>query len=261
MSYSFEPIGFLKGGGQYPQEAPHQSTLAVNVGCIELLPGLNFETAVADLAGFDRIWVLFVFDRNHHWKPKVRPPVGGLLQRIGVFATRSPHRPNPIGLSAVELVGVEGRKLYIRNFDLLDNTPILDIKPYIPAVDAFPASAAGWRDAVPEPFRQLTLHLLAEKQVIFLREHGGPDLANVARVQITTRELDPKHQRLRPLSDSVWELAFRTWRLKFFFPGAPAENRVELLEIYSGYLPEELLPGTPDPYHDKELHRLYSTQF
>ena len=116
MNYSFEPIGYVRGGGVYPQEAPHQSTFAQNDGFIELKGGKNFEQALDDLTGFDRIWVIFVFDRNDHWKPKVRPPVGGMEKRVGVFASRAPHRPNPIGMSAVELVKIEGRKVFIRNF-------------------------------------------------------------------------------------------------------------------------------------------------
>ena len=76
----------------------------------------------------------------------MRPPRGG--GKRGVLATRSPHRPNPIGLSAVELVAVESGALRVRGVDLLDGTPILDIKPYVPYADAFPDSAAGWIDAL-----------------------------------------------------------------------------------------------------------------
>ena len=143
MEFRFEPIGFVKsGGGTYPQEAPRQAAFASNEGVIELLPGRNFEQALEDLAGFERIWLVFVFDRNRNWKPKVLPPDGSSRKR-GVFATRSPHRPNPVGLPAVELLRIEGRSVHIRNFDLLDGTPILDIKPYIPEADAFPASRSG----------------------------------------------------------------------------------------------------------------------
>lgn len=102
--------------------------------------------AFADLAGFTRIWLIFVFDRSEGWKPQVRPPRGG--GKRSVLATRSPHRPNAIGLSAVELVAVEERALRVRGVDLLDGTPILDIKPYVPYADAFPDSRAGWIDAI-----------------------------------------------------------------------------------------------------------------
>ena len=104
------------------------------------------EAALQDLVGFERIWVVFVFDRSEGWKALVKPPRGG--PKRGVLATRSPHRPNAIGLSAVELVAVEERCLRVCGVDLLDGTPILDIKPYVPYADAFPASCAGWIDAV-----------------------------------------------------------------------------------------------------------------
>ncbi|MBQ8755320.1 MAG: tRNA (N6-threonylcarbamoyladenosine(37)-N6)-methyltransferase TrmO [Lentisphaeria bacterium] len=252
MIFQFEPIGFLKGGGTYPQEAPHQSTYAVNEGVIELLPGKNFEQALEDLNGFDRIWVLFVFDRNDNWKPKVRPPVGGLQRRIGVFATRSPHRPNPIGMSAVELVKIEGRKIHIRNFDLLDGTPVLDIKPYIPEADAFPDAGAGWRDEVALEEVKISFSENAQQAAEFISAHGGPDLENAAGVQLSTRELDPKRQRLSRKADGQWELAFRTWRLLFEHNA----GTIVVKEIYSGYTAEQLSDGI-DPYGDKDLHRKF----
>ncbi len=116
---------------------------------IELLPGRNFEQAVQDLASFDYIWVLAWLHLNEHWKPTVIPPRGPKVRR-GLFATRSPHRPNPIGLSALRLLKVEGRVLHVRGIDLLDGTPVLDIKPYVPYADAFPGASAGWLDEIGE---------------------------------------------------------------------------------------------------------------
>ena len=116
---------------------------------IELLPGRNFEQAVQDLAGFDYIWVLAWLHLNENWKPTVIPPRGPKVRR-GLFATRSPHRPNPIGLSALRLLKVEGRVLHVRGIDLLDGTPVLDIKPYVPYADAFPYANAGWLDEIGE---------------------------------------------------------------------------------------------------------------
>lgn len=252
MNFQFEPIGFLKGGGFYPQEAPHQSNYAANEGVIELEPGKNFEQALEDLNGFDRIWIVFVFDRNNNWKPKVRPPVGGMDKRIGVFATRSPHRPNPIGISAVELVKIDGRKVYIRNFDLLDGTPILDIKPYIPEADAFPGSRAGWRDEAALADVEVQFAAGALQSAEFILSHGGPDLKNAAMVQLSTRELDPKRQRLSRRADGKWVLAFRTWRLLFEY----GDGRITVESITSGYTAEQLQDGT-DPYNDKALHRMF----
>jgi tRNA-Thr(GGU) m(6)t(6)A37 methyltransferase TsaA len=88
--------------------------------------------------------LIFSFHLSEGWKNTVKPPRGG--PKRGVLATRSPHRPNAIGRSAVELLQVEGRTLQLRGVDLLDGTPVLDIKPYVPYADAFPGSKAGWID-------------------------------------------------------------------------------------------------------------------
>lgn len=86
--------------------------------------------------------------RGGNWAPQVMPPRGPRVRR-GLFATRSPDRPNPIGLSAVRLIRVEGCNLHVNGIDLIDGTPILDIKPYVPYADAFPQAKAGWIDGVP----------------------------------------------------------------------------------------------------------------
>ena len=161
----------------------------------------------------------------------------------------------------MELVRVEGRRVHIRNFDLLDGTPVLDIKPYIPAADAFPDSAAGWRDELDSTRRELFFAEEALGVIGFIRSHGGPDLENAARVQLATRALDPRRQRLTELdrAEHLWLLAFRTWRIVFTAPPVPEPIRVE--RIYGGYSAEELQPGAPDPYRDKELHRLVRRAF
>jgi tRNA (Thr-GGU) A37 N-methylase len=89
---------------------------------------------------------IFAFHRSEGWTARVRPPRGG--GKRGVLATRSPHRPNAIGLSAVALTGVDAHSLRVRGMDLLDGTPILDIKPYVPYADAFPDARAGWIDDI-----------------------------------------------------------------------------------------------------------------
>lgn len=112
---------------------------------IELVNGHNFEQALAGLQGFERIWVLSWMHLNDGWKPTVIPPRGP-KERQGVFATRSPHRPNPIALSCLKLTKIVGRTLHVNGIDLLDGTPILDIKPYVPYADAFEDVKAGWLD-------------------------------------------------------------------------------------------------------------------
>lgn len=148
--FTYRPIGILHSPYANRIDAPHQGTITEGTesgdsatATLELEEWVD-EDALQDLDGFDRLWLIYAFHRNQGWRPRVKPPRGG--PKRGVLATRSPHRPNSIGLSAVELVRVVGRTLHLRGVDLLDGTPVLDIKPYVPYADAFPASAAGWID-------------------------------------------------------------------------------------------------------------------
>lgn len=151
--FSFQPIGFIRSPYRKRIDAPHQATVLAEGGApdeaiLELDAALPEET-LQDLEGFAYVWIIFVLHKSEGWAPMVRPPRGPRVKR-GVFATRSPHRPNAIGLSAVELAAVEGRTLRLRGVDLLDGTPVLDIKPYVPYADAFPQARAGWIDGVDE---------------------------------------------------------------------------------------------------------------
>jgi tRNA-Thr(GGU) m(6)t(6)A37 methyltransferase TsaA len=152
VSISFSPIAFVSSPYVRRIDAPHQSTViegtesgALAEAAIEFVDGFP-AAAFRDLQGFERIWLVFVFHRSEGWKAEVRPPRGG--GKRSVLATRSPHRPNAIGLSTVEVVAVGTQSLRVRGMDLLDGTPILDIKPYVPYADAFPSSRAGWIDAI-----------------------------------------------------------------------------------------------------------------
>ena len=148
--FTYRPIGIIRSPYSQRIDAPHQSTVVAGTesgksadATLELAEWLD-EKAIHDLAGFERIWLIFAFHLNEGWTTKVKPPRGG--PKRGVLATRSPHRPNSIGLSAVELAAIAGRTLHLRGVDLLDGTPVLDIKPYIPYADAFPDAKAGWID-------------------------------------------------------------------------------------------------------------------
>ncbi|MDQ3032788.1 MAG: tRNA (N6-threonylcarbamoyladenosine(37)-N6)-methyltransferase TrmO [Myxococcota bacterium] len=148
-----EPIAIARTPYKERYGTPHQSTALRGTregapvdATIELLPHVPLD-ALRSLEGFDRIWLIYVFHMNEGWSALVRPPRGPRVKR-GVLATRSPHRPCPIGLSAVRLVGIEGRALRVHGVDLLDGTPVLDIKPYVPYADAFPDARAGWVDEV-----------------------------------------------------------------------------------------------------------------
>lgn len=117
-------------------------------------PEFRNPDALRGLEGFSHLWLVWVFDQaiRENWSPTVRPPRLGGNQRMGVFATRSPFRPNPIALSSVKLAGIEqtaefGSVLKIRGADLMDRTPILDIKPYIPYADSHPDAMGGFASA------------------------------------------------------------------------------------------------------------------
>jgi tRNA-Thr(GGU) m(6)t(6)A37 methyltransferase TsaA len=148
--FTYRPIGLLRSPYARRIDAPHQGTVVEGTqtgkmadATLELAEWLD-EKVVQDLNGFERVWLIFSFHLSDGWTCSVKPPRGG--PKRGVLATRSPHRPNSIGLSAVELVKIEGRTLHLRGVDLLDGTPVLDIKPYVPYADAFPDAKAGWID-------------------------------------------------------------------------------------------------------------------
>ena len=128
---------------------PRQSgRVAEAVGRVIFLPAYRNPDALREIGGFSHLWLLFDFSRAHRegFTPTVRPPRLGGNRHVGVFASRSPYRPNPIGLSSVRLLEVaeDGSYLMVGGVDLLDGTPILDIKPYLPFTDAHPEATAGY---------------------------------------------------------------------------------------------------------------------
>jgi tRNA-Thr(GGU) m(6)t(6)A37 methyltransferase TsaA len=154
--FAVRPIGYVRSPYKERFGTPRQPTVTEQTladaavdATIELLPGHNFEQALKDLDGFERIWVIAWMHLNESWKPTVIPPRGPKVRR-GLFATRSPHRPNPIAISALKLTRVEGLTLHVNGIDLLDGTPVLDIKPYVPYADAFPDAREGWLETIGE---------------------------------------------------------------------------------------------------------------
>lgn len=132
-------------------------------GYISLLGDLNNPESVRGLAEYSHIWVMFIFhaSQQHGWKPLVKPPRLGGNKKLGVLSTRSPFRPNPIGMSVVKLEQVEITNsnnvlLHISGMDLLDKTPVIDIKPYIPYSDSLEHAKAGFAQQSPETNIQVT---------------------------------------------------------------------------------------------------------
>ncbi len=146
-----DPIGVIKTCFSEKFGVPRQSLMIQEArGILKLKPVPDYRTALNHLEGFSHIWVVFVFHQNEEkWHPTISPPRIGAPRKVGVFASRSPHRPNPIGMSAVKLEKIDfdapgGIEIHLSGVDILDGSPVLDIKPYLPFADSIPEAASGW---------------------------------------------------------------------------------------------------------------------
>ncbi len=141
MKMELTSIGVIHSPHREAAGTPIQPRWAVGIeGTVEVFP--EFAAGLRDLDGFDRVWLIYWFDRARATELEVVPYLD--TQTHGVFATRAPSRPNAIGLSCVRLQAVDGATLRVADLDVLDGTPLLDIKPFIPDYDVFPAERVGW---------------------------------------------------------------------------------------------------------------------
>ena len=153
-----EPIAHIRS--EFPTKfgVPRQAGLVEGLrAAVVFEPPYRVADALRGIEGFSHLWLIWEFSENKRtgWSPTVRPPRLGGTQRLGVFATRSPFRPNPLGLSCVkldkvELSGPDGPVLWVSGADLMDGTPILDIKPYLPYADCRPEAVGGFAGEAPE---------------------------------------------------------------------------------------------------------------
>jgi tRNA (adenine37-N6)-methyltransferase len=155
--FSFAQIGVIRSPYKEKFAVPRQPGLVQHGnGELHLLPPYNQPDAVRGLDSFSHLWVIFVFHQTMEggWRPTVRPPRLGGNARMGVFATRSTFRPNPLGMSLVELKGIRCHKdrviLQLGSLDLVDGTPVVDIKPYLPFAEALPDAQASYAQQAPE---------------------------------------------------------------------------------------------------------------
>lgn len=168
-------------------------------GNITLTGDANNPELIRELAEFSHIWVLFVFHgtQEQGWKPLVRPPRLGGNKKIGVLATRSTFRPNPIGMSVVKLesIAIEEKQviLHISGIDLLDQTPIIDIKPYVPYSDSLPTAQAGFAQSPPEISLSVTFSDIA-KQSLIKEAKEYPELANLI-TQVLCQDPRPAYKQ------------------------------------------------------------------
>jgi tRNA-Thr(GGU) m(6)t(6)A37 methyltransferase TsaA len=187
LSFVFEPIATVHTPFDDKFGVPRQPGLVQSAkGVIKFRRDAKLAAALRGLDTFTHIWIVFVFDRHGGgpWKAAIRPPRLGGAERIGVLSSRSPHRPNPIGISAVRLDRVDvaakgGAELHVSGIDLLNQTPVLDVKPYLPYADSLPDAGSGWAAA---PIERVNVTCAAD--VVF------PD--DVRDLVLQTLSLDPR---------------------------------------------------------------------
>lgn len=199
--YSIEPIGTIQTPYKEKFAVPRQPRLVPNATSrIRLQGQSNCLESVRGLKDFSHVWVLFLFDKNLEagWKPTVRPPRLGGNERVGVFASRATFRPNGIGMSAVEVIDItqEGDQVYIElgSIDLVDGTPIVDIKPYIPYSDAIPDAKGSYAEAEPETINVA----FSETALESLKTHQEADMKRVVITQVLSQDPRPAYKKNKP---------------------------------------------------------------
>ncbi len=205
----FDPIGIIHSCYKEKFGIPRQPGLVKDApATIELFPEFAKEEAVRELAGFSHIWVLFHFHqkKGEKWTPMVRPPRLGGNKKVGVFASRSPVRPNPIGLSAVELDSIEtgaGKvRIHLKGIDILDQTPVLDIKPYIPYSDSIDTAIGGFATAAPESNIEVEF---SDKAMDIINSHEKklPDLKTII-TQMLRNDPRPAYHPSKKETDRIF---------------------------------------------------------
>jgi tRNA-Thr(GGU) m(6)t(6)A37 methyltransferase TsaA len=186
---------------------------------MEMLPPFDREEMVRGLEKFSHIWIHFLFHDTvkEGWRPTVRPPWLGGQKRVGVFARRSPHRPNFMGLSVVRLLGVrsEGKKLFLdlAGIDILDQTPVFDIKPYLPYSDAITDATSGYT-LVSERVNEVLFSREAEASCRLYQQERGRDLLRLIR-EVLQQDPRPASQKMegREFGMLLWDVNVR-WRVQ-----------------------------------------------
>jgi tRNA-Thr(GGU) m(6)t(6)A37 methyltransferase TsaA len=230
MDINCKPIAMIKSPYREKFSAPRQPGLAPSVrASIEFLPEFASVEAVRGLEGFSHIWLIFLFHQSagQGWKPTVRPPRLGGNKRVGVFACRSPFRPNPLGLSAVKLLSVKTDKgqisLEVQGADLIDGTPILDIKPYLPYTDGIAEAKGGFADRAPVASLVVEFSAAVDRQLVELADKT-PELATLIR---ETLALDPRPAYQRDADEREYGVLLDRYNVRWRVAG----DRVIVLGI------------------------------
>lgn len=215
--YTIVPIGLIHSCYREKFGIPRQPGLVKSSsGRVELLPPCNRQEMVQGLEAFSHIWIHFLFHKAvaDGWRPTVRPPWLGGQKRVGVLASRSPHRPNFMGLSVVRLTGIkkEGKSLFleIAELDLLDKTPVLDIKPYVAYSDAVPDADSGF---IPPPESGARQIIFCEPAAQFCRAYELQTGRRLRQLIMESLGQDPRpasqRRQIREYGMLLWELNVR----------------------------------------------------
>jgi len=251
-----KPKGFFESEQVEPYQAGRQPDILGLKGHIRLNSGLNYEQALQDLIGCSHIWIIFGFHQNSNWKHLVQTPRSN--KKIGVFATRAPYRPNPIGLSLVRLVDIKDLSIEVGENDILNGSPIYDIKPFHPEHDVAADATIEWLETSSHQKNNIRISPLSETSLEFLESNGVSIRAFVSR----QLEYDPVNSDKKRVEHNghTYTLAYRTWRIDFSY----TESTVGILGIHSGYSTEDLDENSPnynDTHKDKAIHRKFILEF
>lgn len=227
----FEPIGILHSPYKQKFAIPRQANLVPAVTAeIELFDDYSDLNCLRELNQFSHMWLVFQFHETTEqgWSPTVQPPRLGGQERVGVFASRSPFRPNPIGISAVQYIDHKRQNnkttITVGGVDLLDKTPILDIKPYIPYADAISSATGGYADEKPEHKFKVSFSQDAAKQLADFQQQY-PDLETLI-IQVLTQDPRPAW-RANEKDSKRYGMTLYELNIKWHLEG----DRIEVLSL------------------------------
>jgi tRNA-Thr(GGU) m(6)t(6)A37 methyltransferase TsaA len=230
-SWEFKPMGILRTCFAEKFGIPRQPGLCPSAeGILTLLPPFDQPEVVRELSGFSHVWLLFVFHALAHreFKPTVRPPRLGGQRRIGVLASRSGYRPNPIGMSVVELKTIQLRRgrpeLHVGGVDILDGTPVLDVKPYLPYSDNIPQARGGFAAHPPDPLE--VAFTPGAKENLAHQDALAPEKFKQLIREVLSQDPRPAYQRHpgsgRTFGMTLWNFNVR-WQV--------TENKIQVLSV------------------------------
>jgi len=243
-------IGYFKGKKKSKSAIPRQACNSKASGHIEFVRGFDHQLAMTGLEKMSHVWLIFQFHQAaSKAKPLVRPPRAS-DKLIGLYATRSPYRPSRMGLSLVEVDQVKDKKLFVKHVDLLDGTPIFDIKPYHVESDVAQNPRLGWMDEIENWKYELSPLVIKKMNWLKIDE-----LEDFLFASLSSNPLQKGRKRIKQISDDdIYLMAYRTWRFKI---QVEIESRSStVLDLVSGYSADELKSKT-DPFEDKKIHQLF----